>query len=145
MAWTVHANADAPAPSCVVHPTRMTSLHARLTGFTPLMVQALGKQKDVTIDSIVRTVDDRIVAKLKRRGVCPWQAGDQSSDPSCQSCAEQEQSVTLQQNNFENTYDTRLACGIYAVLCSMFTVREWSIDFVEKSHINNARNWMAAV
>ena len=23
--------------------------------------------------------------------------------------------------------------------------REWSIDFVEQSHINNARNWMAAV
>ena len=27
----------------------------------------------------------------------------------------------------------------------MFAVREWSIDFVEQSHINNARNWMAAV
>ena len=27
----------------------------------------------------------------------------------------------------------------------MYAVREWSIDFVEQSHINNARNWMAAV
>jgi len=27
----------------------------------------------------------------------------------------------------------------------MCAVREWSIDFVEQSHINNARNWMAAV
>jgi len=27
----------------------------------------------------------------------------------------------------------------------MYAVREWSIDFVELSHINNARNWMAAV
>ena len=27
----------------------------------------------------------------------------------------------------------------------MYAVREWSIDFAEQSHINNARNWMAAV
>jgi len=27
----------------------------------------------------------------------------------------------------------------------MYAVREWPIDFVEQSHINNARNWMAAV
>jgi len=27
----------------------------------------------------------------------------------------------------------------------MYAVREWSIDFVEQSHINNERNWMAAV
>ena len=26
----------------------------------------------------------------------------------------------------------------------MYAVREWSIDFVEQAHINNARNWMAA-
>ena len=26
----------------------------------------------------------------------------------------------------------------------MYAVRDWSIDFVEQSHINNARNWMAA-
>ena len=45
-----------------------------------VMVQALGKQKDVTVDSITATVDDRIVAKWKRRGVCPWAAGDQFSD-----------------------------------------------------------------
>ena len=27
----------------------------------------------------------------------------------------------------------------------MYAVREWSIDFVEQSHINNARNWMVTV
>jgi len=27
----------------------------------------------------------------------------------------------------------------------MCAVREWSIDFVDQSHFNNARNWMAAV
>ena len=145
MAWTAHANADAPAPSWVVQPARITLLHPRLTQLTPVMVQALGKQKDLTVDSITATVDDRIVAKWKRRGVCPWPAGDQISDPSCQKWTEREQSVTPQQNNFKNAYATRLACGIYAVLSSMYAVREWSIDFVEQAHINNARNWMAAV
>jgi len=145
MAWTVHANANASAPSWVVHPARITSLHPRLTELTPVMVQALGKQEDVTVDSITRAVGDRIVAKWKRRGVCPWPAGDQFADPSCQNWIEQEQPVTPQQNNFENTYATRLACGIYAVLSSINAVRQWSIDFVEQSHMNNARNWMAAV
>jgi len=55
----------------------------QLTELTPVMVQTLGKQKDVTVDSITRTVDGRIVAK-----------------------------------------------------CSMYAVRQWSIDFVEQSHIN---------
>jgi len=53
--------------------------------------------------------------------------------------------LTPQKNNFETSYATRLARGIYTVLSSMYAVREWSIDFVEQSHINNARNWMAAV
>jgi len=44
----------------------------------------------------------------------------------------------------ENAYATRLACGIYTVMSSMYAVRKWSIDFVEQSHINNARNWIAA-
>ena len=123
MAWTAHANADAPAPSWVVHPARITSLHPRLTQLTPVMVQALGKQKEVTVDSITAIVDDRIVANWKRRGVCPWPAGDQFSDPSRQKWTEREQSVTPQQNNFKNAYATRLACGIYAVLSSMYAVR----------------------
>jgi len=84
MAWTAHANANAPAPSWIMHPARITSLHPRLTALTPVMVQTLGKQKDLTVDSIIATVDDRIVAKWKRRGVCPWSARDQFSVPSCQ-------------------------------------------------------------
>jgi len=118
MAWTIHANADAPAPYLVVHPAKITSLHTRLTELTPVMVYALRKQKDVTVDSISRTVDDRIVAKWKRRGVCPWPARVQFSDPSCQNWTEQEQPVTAQQNNLENTYATRLTCGMYTVLSS---------------------------
>jgi len=77
--------------------------------------------------------------------MCPWPAGDQFPDPSCQNWTEGEQSATPQQNNFKDAYATRLACGIYAVLNSMYAVREWSIDFVEQCHINDARNWMAAV
>ena len=100
MAWTAHAKADAPAPSWAVHPTRIPSLHPQLTELTPAMVQALGQQKDTTVDSITATVDDRIVAKWKRRGVCPCPAGDQFSDPSCQNWTEREQPVTPQQNNF---------------------------------------------
>jgi len=138
MAWTAHANADAPAPSWVVHPAKITSQQPQLTELTPVMVQALGKQKDVTVDSITATVDDSIVAKWKRRGVCAWSAGDQFSDPSCQNWTQREQPVTPQQNNFVNTYATSLACSIYTVVSSMYAVREWSIDFVEQSHINNA-------
>jgi len=145
MAWIVHDNADAPDPSWVVHPAKITSLHPRLTELTPVMVQALGQQKDVTVDSITTTVEDRIVAKWKWKGVSPWPAGDQLSDPSCQNWTEREQSVTPQLNNFTDAYATRLACGIYAVLSSMYAVRELPIDFVEQSHINYARNCMAAV
>ena len=56
IAWTAHANADAQAPSWVVNPARITSLHPRLTELTPVMVQALGKQKDVTVDRITAKV-----------------------------------------------------------------------------------------
>jgi len=53
MAWTVLANADAPAPSWVVHPAKITLMHTRLTERTPLMAQALGKHKDVTVKSMM--------------------------------------------------------------------------------------------
>jgi len=108
MAWTVHAYADAPAPSWVVHAAKITSLHARLTELAPLMAQALGKQKDVTVDSINRTVNDRIVAKWKQKGVCPWPAGDQFSDPSYQNWTEQKQPVT-----------DRSGLPLYIALCSL--------------------------
>ena len=51
MVWTAHANIDALAPSWVVQPAKITLLHPRLTQLTPVMVQALGKQKDLTINS----------------------------------------------------------------------------------------------
>jgi len=107
------------------------------------MVQALGKQKDVTVDSITATVDDRIVAKWKRRGVCPWSAGDQFSDPSCQNWTEQEHHVTPQQKKIREyvCHQSRM----WQIYSTMYAVREWSIDFVKKSHVNNARNWMGSM
>ena len=114
MAWIAHAKADAPAASWVVHPARITSLHLRLTEVSP----ALGKQKDVTVDSITATVDDRIVAKWKRSRVCPWSAGDQFSDPFCQNWTEREQPVTqfrehvCHQSRMWHIYSTELnVCG----------------------------------
>jgi len=108
MTWTAHANANVPAPFWVVHPARITLLlHPRLAELTPVMVRALGKQKDVTVDSISATVDDHIIAKWKQRGVCPWPAGDQFSDPSCQKWTEREQSVTPQQKKFK-CHQTRM-------------------------------------
>jgi len=71
MAWTVHANTDAPATSSVIDPTRITSLHTRQIGLTPATAQALEREKDLTVDNIADTVDCHIVEKWKRRGVCP--------------------------------------------------------------------------
>ena len=59
-------------------------MHIWLIELTLAVVQALETQKDVTVDSVIRTVDSHIVGEWKQRGVCPWQAGDQSSDLSWQ-------------------------------------------------------------
>ena len=56
-----------------------------------------------------------------------------------------EQPGTPQQDNFNNTTETRLACGIYTVLSSLYGVRNWEIDFVQQTHIRQARNWMTAI
>jgi len=87
MAWTVHANADAPAHSWVVHPARITLLHTRLTELTAKLVQALARKaerRDFWQHCMTRPVDGHIIAKLKQRGMCPWQARDQSSNAACQ-------------------------------------------------------------
>jgi len=63
VAWTVHANANVPATSSVVNPTRITSLHTRQIGLTPATAQALEREKDETVDSIADTVDCYIVEK----------------------------------------------------------------------------------
>jgi len=144
MAWTTHASTDTPVPSWVVHPARFTSLHPRMTELTPVMIQTVGQYRDVTAENIMATIDDLIGTRWKRRGIAPGPIRNQPTDPSCQSWTELEPPGTPQQNNFVNTYETSLACGIYTVLSSLCAVRDWKIDFVKQSHIKNARNWMAA-
>jgi len=56
-----------------------------------------------------------------------------------------EQTGTPQQNNFAKTKETRLACGIYTVLSTLYAVRDWKFNFTQQVHIKNAKNWMAAV
>jgi len=90
------------------------------------------------------TIDDQIGTRWKWRGISPGPARDQPTDPSSQSWTELEQPGTPQQKNFVHGYETSLACGIYTVLSSLYAVRNWKIDFVQQSHIKNARNWMAA-
>ena len=116
-----------------------------MTELTPGMIQTLGRYREVTAENIMATIDDWIGMRWKRRGIIsPGQTRDQPTDPSCQSWTELEQPGTPQQNNFVNAYETSLACDIYTVLSSLYVVRNWKIDFVQQSHIKNARNWMAA-
>ena len=88
-------------------------------------------------------INDQIGTRWKRRGISPGQACDQPMDPPGQNWTELEQPGTPQQNNFANTRETSLACGIYTVLSSLYAVRNWKIDFIQQVHIKNARNWMA--
>jgi len=109
------------------------------------MVQVLGQYRDITADNISATIDDHITARWKRRGIGLGPDENQSTDPSCQNWTERDQPGTPQQNNFVNTYGTSLSCGIYTVLSSIYASRDWTINLVEQSLINNARNWIAAV
>jgi len=145
MVWTIHASAEAPVPSWTIHTERFIALHPRMTDLTPGMVQTLGRYKEVTAKNIMDTINDQIGTRWKRRGISPGLAGDQATDPPGQNWTELEQPGTPQQNNFANTKETSLACGIYTVLSSLYAVRNWKIDFVQQAHIRNARNWLAAV
>jgi len=80
-----------------------------------------------------------------RRGIRPEMEGSRLQDPLVQPWTYIEQPGTPQQDNFNNTTETRLACGIYTVLSSLYAVRNWEIDFVQQTHIRQARNWMAAI
>jgi len=71
--------------------------------------------------------------------------GSRLQDPLVQPWTYIEQPRTPQQDNFNNTTETRLACGIYTVLSSLYAVRNWEIDFVQQTHIRQARNGMAAI
>jgi len=133
MIWTSHVSAVAPGPYWTIPPDRFIGLNPRLTDLTPVMMQTLD------------TTNDHIKARWNQRGLRPELAGTQSTDPPGQRWTELEQPGTPQQNNFTNTKETRLACGIYTVLSALYAVRNWKIDFVLQAHISQARNWMAAI
>ena len=80
-----------------------------------------------------------------RRGIRLGMVGPQSADQSGSKWTMLEQTGTPQQNNFTNTTETRLACGIYTVLSALYAVRNWEMDFLQQIHIRQARNWMAAI
>jgi len=115
-----------------------------MTDLTPGMLQTLGRFGEVTADSIIATINDQIGTRWKLRGVSPGPACDQPTDPPGQNWTELEQPGTPQQNNFADTRESSLACGIYTVLSSLYAVRNWKIDCIQQAHIKNARNWMAA-
>ena len=145
MVWTPHANAAAPVPYWTIPPERFIGLHPRLTDLTPGMIQILGRGKKVTTRRIMDTTNDEIKTRWDQRGISQELAGNQSKEPPGQPRTELEQPGTPQQNNFTNTKETRLAFGIYTVLSSLYAVRNWKIDFVQQTHIGQARNWMAAI
>jgi len=145
MVWTSHASAVAPGPHWTIPPEKFIGLHPRLTNLTPGMMQTLRHCKQITIRSIMDTTNDHIKTSWIRRGISPELAGTLSTDPPGHNWIDLEQPGTPQQNNFTNTKETRLACVIYTVLSALYAVRNWKIDFVLQAHINQARNWMAAI
>jgi len=145
MVWTTHVGAGAPGPYWVIPHDRFIKLHPRLTNLTPTTTQTLRNCQQIIISSIMEVTSDCIRTRWNRRGIRPELAGTQATDHPGQNWTELERPGTPQQNNFTNTKETRLACGIYTVLSALYAVRNWKIDFVLQAHISQARNWMAAI
>jgi len=144
MVWTTHVSAVAPGPYWNIPLGRFIRCR-RLTNLTPKMTQTLRNGQQIAISSIMEVTNDHIRTRWNRRGIRPELAGTQATDHPGQNWTELERPGTPQQNNFTNTKETRLACGIYTVLSALYAVRNWKIDFVLQAHISQARNWMAAI
>jgi len=145
MVWTIHAVTEAPAPLWTIPPERFVDLHPRLTNLTPRMIQTLGQDTTRDTINIMNIITKEMKSSWIQRGMRPETEGSRLQDPLVQTWTYIEQPGTPQQNNFNNTTETRLACGIYTVLSSLYAVRNWEIDFVQQTHIRQARNWMAAI
>jgi len=104
------------------------------------MIQILSQGTKVSTTSIMDAATDEIKSRWIRRGISPELAGNRPHDPPVQLCTKIEQPGTPQQDNFTNTTETGLACGIYTILSSLYAVRNWKIDFVQQTHIRQARN-----
>ena len=144
MTWTAHVKGVKPGPQWVIPPEKFIKLHPRLTGLTPTTTQM-----SLNSQSPGSTKTEMINAQPKRewarRGIRSERIGPQSADQSDSKWTMLEQTGTPQQNNFTNTTETRLACGIYTVLSALYAVRNWEIDFLQQIHIRQARNWMVAI
>jgi len=143
--WTTRVSGETPGPYWAIPPDRFIKLHPRLTNLTLTMTQILRKCPQITVSSITKITNDHTRTRWNRRGIRPELAGSQVADQQGQKWTVLEQSGTPQQNNFINTTETRLACGIYTVLSALYAVRNWKIDFLQQTHISQARNWMVAI
>jgi len=122
MIWTTQVSGDTPGPYWAIPPDRFIKLHPRLTNLTPTITQILRKCPQITVSSITKIANDHTRTRWNRRGVRPELAGTQAADQHGQKWTVLEQTGTPQQNNFINTTETRLACGIYTVLSALYAV-----------------------
>jgi len=126
-----------------LHKEFLMELHKEfLLVLRPKMIQTRGQGMKITTINIIDTTTDNIKSRWIRRGISPETDGRRPKDPLVQPWTFTEQAGTPQKDNFTNTTETRLACGIYTVLNSIYAVRNWEIDFVQQTHIRQARNWM---
>jgi len=145
MIWTTHISGETPGPYWAIPPDRFIKLHPRLTNLTLTMTHILQKCPQITVTNITETTNVHTRTRWDRRGIRPDMAGPQFADHQGLKLTMREQPGTPQQNNFTNTTETRLACGIYTVLSALYAVRNWEIDFLHQTHISQARNWMVAI
>ena len=145
MTWTTHVSGETPGPQWAIPPEKFIKLHPRLTNLTLTMIQMLQTGPQITVKSITETTNVHTKMIWVRRGIRPELVGIQPADQQGLKWTMLEQTETPQQNNFTNTTETRLACGIYTVLSALYAVRNWKIDFLQQIHISQARNWMAAI
>ena len=110
------------------------------------MIQTLGQGSTKANVNIRNIITQEMQSSWIQRGISPaTEEGSRSHDPLVQPWTYLEHPGTPQQNNFNNTTETRLACGVYTVLSSMYAIRNWDIDFVQQTHIKQARHWMTAI
>ena len=144
MVWAQHA-ATAPAPLWIIPPDGLIDLHPRLINLPPSVIKLLGQGTTQEKIDIMNINTHELKAKWTQRGISPALLGSRLHNPLVQPWVYRETPGTPQQNNFSNTSETRLACGIYTVLSSLYAIRNWEVDFTQQIHIRQARNWMAAI
>jgi len=145
MISTTHVNGETPGPQWAIPPEKFIKLHPRLTNLTLTKLQLSLTGPHTTVSGITEMTNDHTKMGWVRRGIRPELVGTLPEDQQGSKWTRLEQTETPQQNNFNNTTETRLACGIYTVLSALYAVRNWKIDFLQQTHIRQARNWMVAI